>query len=113
MPKIADIEVTPNPNARKFILREPLSWGIAHAFDSAEEAESDTLAKALFAITGVTNVFYVDHWLTVTQDGMQEWSSMLREFARHRRRMTARRPWAPRTAPCSTTNATLRRSARS
>ncbi len=81
MPKIADIEVTPNPNARKFILREPLSWGIAHAFDSAEEAESDTLAKALFAITGVTNVFYVDHWLTVTQDGMQEWSSMLRELA--------------------------------
>ena len=30
MPKIADIEPTPNPNAVKFILREPRSWGIAH-----------------------------------------------------------------------------------
>ena len=28
MPKIADIEPTPNPNAVKFILREALSWGI-------------------------------------------------------------------------------------
>jgi len=25
MPKIADIEDTPNPNARKFILHEPLT----------------------------------------------------------------------------------------
>jgi hypothetical protein len=25
MPKIADLEYTPNPNARKFVLKEPLS----------------------------------------------------------------------------------------
>ncbi len=81
MPKIADIEVTPNPNARKFILKEPLTWGIAHSFDSAQEAEADPLARALFAIEGVTNVFYVDHWLTVTQDGSAEWTSLLKQLA--------------------------------
>ena len=29
MPKIAEIEFTPNPNARKFILREPLTYGVS------------------------------------------------------------------------------------
>ena len=29
MPKIAEIEPTPNPNAMKFILKEPLTWGNA------------------------------------------------------------------------------------
>ncbi|MEO8754677.1 MAG: NifU family protein, partial [Casimicrobiaceae bacterium] len=27
MPKIAEVERTPNPNAMKFILKEPLTWG--------------------------------------------------------------------------------------
>ena len=81
MPKIADIEPTPNPNAVKFILREPLSWGIAHSFENAAQAQGDPLASALFAIEHVTNVFYVDHWLTVTQDGAVEWEDLAREVA--------------------------------
>ncbi len=32
MPKIADIEDTPNPNAKKFILKEPLTWNHAAGF---------------------------------------------------------------------------------
>ena len=66
MPKIAEIEDTPNPNALKFTLREPLTWGVPHSYESAAEAEGDELARALFAIEHVTNVFYVDRWLTVT-----------------------------------------------
>ena len=81
MPKIADIERTPNPNARKFILREPLSWGIAHSFENAAQAQTDPLAQALFAIPHVTNVFYVDRWITVTQDGNVEWDGLSRELA--------------------------------
>ena len=69
MPKIAEIDDTPNPNAVKFTLHEPLTWGIAHSFENAEQAEGDALASALFAIEHVSNVFYVDRWLTVTQDG--------------------------------------------
>lgn len=81
MPKIADIEPTPNPNAVKFILREPLSWGIAHSFENAQQAQDDPLASALFAIAHVTNVFYVDRWITITQDGGVEWEDLSREVA--------------------------------
>ena len=81
MPKIADIEPTPNPNAVKFILREPLSWGIAHSYENAEQAQADPLASALFAIPHVTNVFYVDRWITITQDGEALWEDLARELA--------------------------------
>ena len=81
MPRIAEIEFTPNPNARKFILRDPLTYGIARSYESAEQAQGDELAKKLFEIPHVTNVFYVDYWLTVTQDGRAHWPELLRELA--------------------------------
>jgi hypothetical protein len=81
MPKIADIEATPNPNAMKFILKEPLTWGITRSYDSAEKAMGDKLALALFDIEHVTNVFYVDHWITVTQNGQADWNSLKRQLA--------------------------------
>lgn len=81
MPKIADIEDTPNPNAKKFILREPLTWGKARSYDTAEEARDDLLAASIFDIEHVTNVYYVDHWLTVTQDGGADWQQLLRRVA--------------------------------
>jgi Fe-S cluster biogenesis protein NfuA len=81
MPKIAEIENTPNPNALKFILKEPLTWGIARSYDNAGQAGEDPLAAALFDIEHVTNVFYVDHWITVTQDGRADWSELKRKLA--------------------------------
>lgn len=81
MPKIAEVERTPNPNAMKFVLKEPLTWGIARSFDAAEQAQDDPLAKALFDIEHVTNVFYVDHWITITQDGEADWPKLMKELA--------------------------------
>jgi len=81
MPKIADIEDTPNPNAKKFILKEPLTWGITRSYDNAGQAMDDLLATSIFDIEHVTNVFYVDHWLTVTQDGRADWQQLLRRVA--------------------------------
>jgi Fe-S cluster biogenesis protein NfuA len=81
MPKIADIEGTPNPNAMKFILKEPLTWGVARSYDNAAEAQDDALARELFGIEHVTNVFYVDHWITVTQDGAADWHDLQRKLA--------------------------------
>jgi Fe-S cluster biogenesis protein NfuA len=81
MPKIAEVERTPNPNAMKFILKEPLTWGVAHSYDAAADARDDPLASAIFAIEHVTSVFYVDHWITVTQDGDEDWSSLLKKVA--------------------------------
>jgi Fe-S cluster biogenesis protein NfuA len=82
MPKIAEIEPTPNPNAKKFILKEPLTWGITRSYDNAGQAQADPLAAALFDIEHVTNVFYVDHWITVTQDGQADWQALMRDLAK-------------------------------
>ena len=81
MPKIADIEDTPNPNAVKFTLHEPLTWGISHSYENASQARDDVLASTLFDIEHVSNVFYVDRWLTVTQDGGADWPELVRLIA--------------------------------
>ena len=39
MPKIAEIEDTPNPNAVKFVLKERLAWGSAKSYGSLIEAK--------------------------------------------------------------------------
>jgi Fe-S cluster biogenesis protein NfuA len=81
MPKISEIESTPNPNAMKFILKEPLTYGVTRSYDSAAHAQGDPLASELFMIPHVTNVFYVDHWITVTQDGQANWQELLKQLA--------------------------------
>ena len=81
MPKIAEIEFTPNPDARKFVLKEPLTFGVARSYESAAEASGDDLSSRLFKIPHVINVFYVDNWVTVTQDGEADWSELQREIA--------------------------------
>jgi Fe-S cluster biogenesis protein NfuA len=81
MPKIADIEDTPNPNAVKFVLKDRLTWGTTHSFNSAESAATDPLAAKLFAIPHVVDVYYTDKWITVTQDGAADWPTLLREIA--------------------------------
>ena|SRR3990172_11823830 len=81
MPRIAEIEGTPNPNAMKFVLRDPLTWGVSRSYDNAEAANDDPLACALFDIEHVTNVFYVDRWITVTQDGGADWHELTRTVA--------------------------------
>jgi Fe-S cluster biogenesis protein NfuA len=81
MPKIAEIEDTPNPNAVKFTLHEPLSWGVTQSYENAEQAKDDALAAALFQIEHVSNVFYIDRWLTVTQDGDADWPDLVRLIA--------------------------------
>ena len=95
MPKIAEIEGTPNPNAVKFVLKEPLTWGITRSFDNAAAAEADPLATALFAIPHVSNVFYVDRWVSVTQDGGTPWPELLKQLAIPIRAAPAAAPFVP------------------
>lgn len=81
MPKIKEIERTPNPDAMRFVLAEPLTNGVTRSFENSGEAEGDELAKALFQIDHVINVYYVDRYITVTQDGDAVWSELLRKLA--------------------------------
>lgn len=81
MAKIKEIERTPNPDAMRFVLAEPLTNGTTRSFENASEAEGDELASALFDIDSVINVYYVDKYITVTQDGSAVWSELLRKLA--------------------------------
>ncbi|HEX5874453.1 MAG TPA: NifU family protein [Pyrinomonadaceae bacterium] len=81
MPKISDIEETPNPNAVKFILREPVSNGVARQYGSADLAENDPLAKSLFDIGHVVSVFYMDRMITVEKDDEGDWDELLPALA--------------------------------
>ena len=81
MPKIADIQETPNPNAVKFILKEPVSHGTSHSFKDAESARENELARSIFDIGDVVSVFYMDKMITVEKTDDAEWDEILPELA--------------------------------
>ena len=81
MPKIADIQETPNPNAVKFILKEPVSHGTSHSFKSAEEGADNKLAKSIFDVGNVVSVFYMDKMITVEKTDESEWDEILPDLA--------------------------------
>jgi Fe-S cluster biogenesis protein NfuA len=81
MPKISDIEETPNPNAVKFILREPVSNGVTRSFNSLEAAAGDPLARSLFEIGNVKSVFYMDRMITVEKSEETDWDELLPALA--------------------------------
>lgn len=81
MPKIDNIEETPNPNAVKFVLKEPITNGVVRSFHSAAEAENDPLGKALFDVGDIVSVFYMDRMITVEKEEMAEWDDLLPRLA--------------------------------
>ncbi len=81
MPKIADIQETPNPNAVKFILKEPVSWGTSHSFKSADAGADDKLASSIFDVGNVVSVFYMDKMITVEKTDEAEWDEILPDLA--------------------------------
>jgi len=81
MPKIADIQETPNPNAVKFILKEPVSHGTSHSFKSPEVGAEDALAKSIFDVGEVVSVFYMDKMITVEKTDDAEWDEILPALA--------------------------------
>ena len=78
MPKISDIQETPNPNAVKFILREPVTSGVARQFGSNDQARSDELARSLFEVGSVASVFYMDNMITVEKEDAADWDVGIR-----------------------------------
>src|SRR5207248_1867087 len=81
MPKISDIQETPNPNAVKFILREPVTSGVARQFGSSDQAQGDDLAKSLFDVGNVVSVFYMDNMVTVEKEDAADWDELLPTLA--------------------------------
>lgn len=68
-------EATPNPATMKFIPGREVLPGDTLDLRGADEAERSPLAKRLFAIDGVTGVFYGADFIAVTQEG-REWQHL-------------------------------------
>lgn len=81
MPKIDNIEETPNPNAVKFLLKEPVTSGTVRSFHTAIDAAEDALAKSLFEVGDVISVFYMDRMITVEKNDATDWDELLPRLA--------------------------------
>lgn len=77
MPKVINIEPTPNPDALKFIVTPALLKSGTRSFKDFGAAVGDPLASGIFALGGVTSVFYMDRFVTVNKETGREWSSLI------------------------------------
>ncbi|HJW08246.1 MAG TPA: NifU N-terminal domain-containing protein, partial [Holophagaceae bacterium] len=77
MPKVINIEPTPNPDALKFIVQGSLLRSGTRSFKDFAAAVGDPLASAIFGLGKVTSVFYMDRFVTVNKEGGSEWSDLI------------------------------------
>ena len=70
------IQSTPNPNALKFVLNMPVKTQGKVTYKSAAECAHNPLAKAIFTVPNVMEVYFFDNYITVTQDGNAEWETI-------------------------------------
>lgn len=77
---VQDVDLTPNPQALKFILNERLLNKETRSFKNKEEAQNDPLAKGIFEIPGVVSVFYMDKFITIEKDAKAQWGQIQRPF---------------------------------
>ncbi len=81
MLKVLDVDLTPNPQALKFILNEKLLKKETRSFNNTEEGSQDPLADAIFKIDGVVSVFYMDRFVTIEKDAKANWGKIQKPFA--------------------------------
>jgi hypothetical protein len=78
MPVMVRYQPTPNPNAGKFTVDRAVVEGKASkSFYGAAQAAGDPVAAALFALDGVSSLFMVDDFITVTKAADADWSELV------------------------------------
>lgn len=77
---VQDVDLTPNPQALKFILNEKLLNRETRHFKNKGEASKDPLANGIFAIDGVVSVFYMDKFITIEKDPKVQWGQIQKPF---------------------------------
>lgn len=77
---VKDVDLTPNPQALKFILNEKILNRETRSFKSKEEADKDPLAKGVFELEGVVSVFYMDRFITIEKEPDISWGKIQMPF---------------------------------
>ena len=71
------IQGTPNPNALKFVLDKPVKTRGNVTYRGKDSAEGNPLAQAVFEVSPhVKEVYFFDNYITVTQDGEEDWDEL-------------------------------------
>ena len=70
-------EPTPNPNAVKFTLDRPAVEGRSQTFRAGSDPAESPLGARLFALDGVTNVFMVSNFVSVTKEDEADWNELV------------------------------------
>ena len=69
---VRDIQQTPNPNARKFILDRTIAEA-ATSFLNPAQGKEHPIASQLFEIAGVTSVLLLGDFVTVNKVAEAKW----------------------------------------
>jgi len=75
--KVISTEYTPNPNALKFNLNIGIVPGGAVTYSKLDDAKENRLATYLLNIPHVNEIFMMDNFITVTQDGEMPWDALV------------------------------------
>lgn len=71
------VQETPNPNAVKFISQYAVRTEGKSNYHNEAEGEHVPLARALFGVPGVRQLFFNDNYITVTRDEAVEWDDLV------------------------------------
>jgi len=73
--RVLEIQPTPNPNAAKFVLDQPVSEQPT-SFFNAGAAKGHALAEQLFAIPGVSSLLLLGDFITVNKTPDAHWGEI-------------------------------------
>jgi len=76
------IQSTPNPNALKFVLNIPVRNTGKVTYKNAAQCQHNPMAAALFTIPNITEVYFFDNYVTITQDGNADWDQIEEQIKR-------------------------------
>lgn len=80
MLRVQDVDLTPNPQALKFIINERLLVKESRHYKDAAEAAGDPFAKGLFEIEGICSVFYMEKFVTIEKQPEADWGKIQRKL---------------------------------
>ena len=71
------IQSTPNPNALKFVLNQPVKSEGNVTYKKKEDCKDIGLVKSIFEVApNIKEVYLFDNYITVTQDGDADWDDL-------------------------------------
>jgi hypothetical protein len=71
------VQPTPNPNSVLFHVDRTVIEERMKQFNSADDAADSPLATALFAIEGVTSIFFMPNSITVSKTPDGDWEAIV------------------------------------